>query len=399
MAFGYSPASSGVRQKTGSKPSAAAPNVSLKLVTNGLSSPVGITLAGDGSNRIFVIEQNGRVRIVRNGKLKTRVFLDLTDLTDESGEQGLLGIAFHPDYESNRLFYVHYTNSQGDTEIAEYMRSKNYPGRANPNATRTILTIDDPYSNHNGGTIAFGLDGYLYIGTGDGGGGGDPDENGQSLTTLFGKILRVDVNTPSGELQYSVPTDNPFVNQENARGEIWSYGLRNPWQFNFDATTGDLWIGDVGQDMWEEIDVERSGSTGGLNFGWDLMEGNECFEPDQGCDRAGLTMPVAVYRHDEGCSVTGGVVYRGTKITDLEGTYLYGDYCSGNLWGLSAADPPIGAEKLLNTEYLISAFGTTRAGEVLVADHSGKLLKIVAAASQSANSRPQASLAGHCQQM
>jgi glucose/arabinose dehydrogenase len=355
------------------------PNISLELVTSGLSEPVGVTSAGDGSRRLFVVEQDGRVRIVRKGRLKSRPFLDVTELTQGVGEQGLLGLAFHPHYEANRRFFVHFTANNGDTVIAEYKRSRSHVERANENSQRILLTIDDPFPNHNGGDLKFGPDGFLYIALGDGGGGGDPQENAQALDTLLGKILRIDVNGTEGDLEYAVPADNPFVGAGGARAEIWSYGLRNPWRISFDSGTGDLWIGDVGETSVEEIDVERAGSPGGVNYGWDVMEGTLCFEPEQGCDPTGLTPPVAEYRHNEGCSVTGGFVYRGQRFPELRGTYFYGDYCSGSIWALVAADPAAGATKILPTDYSISSFGETAAGEILVTAHGGRLFKIVVA--------------------
>jgi glucose/arabinose dehydrogenase len=355
------------------------PNISLELVTSGLSEPVGVTSAGDGSRRLFVVEQDGRVRIVRKGRLKSRPFLDVTELTQGVGEQGLLGLAFHPHYEDNRRFFVHFTANNGDTVIAEYKRSRSHVERANENSQRILLTIDDPFPNHNGGDLKFGPDGFLYIALGDGGGGGDPQENAQALDTLLGKILRIDVNGTEGDLEYAVPADNPFVGAGGARAEIWSYGLRNPWRISFDSGTGDLWIGDVGETSVEEINVERAGSPGGVNYGWDVMEGTLCFEPEQGCDPTGLTPPVAEYRHNEGCSVTGGFVYRGQRFPELRGTYFYGDYCSGSIWALVAADPAAGATKILPTDYSISSFGETAAGEILVTAHGGRLFKIVVA--------------------
>jgi glucose/arabinose dehydrogenase len=355
------------------------PNISLELVTSGLSEPVGVTSAGDGSRRLFVVEQDGRVRIVRKGRLKSRPFLDVTELTQGVGEQGLLGLAFHPHYEANRRFFVHFTANNGDTVIAEYKRSRSHVERANENSQRILLTIDDPFPNHNGGDLKFGPDGFLYIALGDGGGGGDPQENAQALDTLLGKILRIDVNGTEGDLEYAVPADNPFVGAGGARAEIWSYGLRNPWRISFDSGTGDLWIGDVGETSVEEINVERAGSPGGVNYGWDVMEGTLCFEPEQGCDPTGLTPPVAEYRHNEGCSVTGGFVYRGQRFPELRGTYFYGDYCSGSIWALVAADPAAGATKILPTDYSISSFGETAAGEILVTAHGGRLFKIVVA--------------------
>jgi glucose/arabinose dehydrogenase len=352
------------------------PDISLKLVTSALSQPVGVTTTGDGSKHLFVVQQNGLILIVKGGEPNGHPFLDITHLTDANGEQGLLGLAFHPSYKNNRRFFVHYTAANGDTVIAEFKRKRAHTDRANEDSERILLRIEDPYSNHNGGDLHFGSDGYLYIALGDGGGGGDPEENGQALDTLLGKILRIDVNGTEAGMQYAVPDDNPFVGVAGARPEIWNYGLRNPWRFSFDSATGDIWIGDVGQNAVEEIDVGRAGSQRGVNYGWDIMEGSSCFEPQQGCDSAGLTLPVAEYSHNEGCSVTGGYVYRGQRFPELEGIYFYGDYCSGSIWALPAGDPASGATKILPTDNRISSFGTNRRGEILVTDHGGRLFKI-----------------------
>jgi glucose/arabinose dehydrogenase len=353
-----------------------APTISLKVVASGLSQPVAVTTAGDGTRKLFVVEQDGLIRLVIRGTLITRPFLDITDLTDGVGEQGLLGVAFHPKYEDNRRFFIHYTAANGDTVIAEFKRSRSHPRRALKNSERILLLIEDPYANHNGGDLQIGPDGYLYIALGDGGGGGDPDENGQDLSALLGKILRIDVDARDQGHEYAVPNDNPFVGKEGARPEIWNYGLRNPWRFSFDSATGDMWIADVGQNSFEEIDVDRAGSQGGVNYGWDVMEADRCFEPSEGCDQTGLTLPVAQYPHADGCSVTGGFVYRGERWPALAGTYFFGDYCSGTIWALAAADPSSGAIKVLATDNRISSFGQNRHAEILVLDHGGRLLRI-----------------------
>lgn len=332
--------------------------------------------AGDGTRRLFVVEQDGFIRIVRKGKLKQRPFLDISDLTEGEGEQGLLGLAFHPLYEKNRRFFVHYTAADGDTVIAEFKRSRSHKGRAKKRSQRVVLQVADPFPNHNGGDLHFGSDGYLYIALGDGGGGGDPKENAQDIGALLGKILRIDVDGREGGLEYALPDDNPFVGREGARGEIWSYGWRNPWRFSFDSATGDMWIADVGQNNFEEINVERVGSAGGANYGWDIMEADRCFEPPEGCDPTGLTLPVELYSHEEGCSVSGGYVYRGDRWPGLAGFYFYGDYCSGSIWALSAANPETRATNVLSTDHRISSFGLTRSGEILVVDHGGRLLKM-----------------------
>jgi glucose/arabinose dehydrogenase len=353
-----------------------APTISLKVVASGLSEPVAVTTAGDRTRKLFVVEQDGLIRLVIRGTLITRPFLDITDLTEGVGEQGLLGVAFHPKYEDNRRFFVHYTAANGDTVIAEFKRSRSHPRRAQKSSKRILLQIEDPYANHNGGDLQFGPDGYLYIALGDGGGGGDPDENGQDLSALLGKILRIDVDARGQGHEYAVPDDNPFIGAEGARPEIWSYGLRNPWRFSFDSATGDMWIADVGQDSFEEIDVDRAGSGGGVNYGWDVMEADHCFEPAEGCDQTGLTPPVAQYPHADGCSVTGGFVYRGERWPALVGTYFFGDYCSGTIWALAASDPSTGAIKVLTTDNRISSFGQNRHAEILVLDHGGRLLRI-----------------------
>ncbi len=288
----------------------------------GLSEPVDLQVAPGDSTRLFIVEKTGAIRIVREGRLLPRPFLDLSSRVSGGSEQGLLGLAFHPQYATNRKLYVDFTDRNGDTRIVEFLASVN-PDSATA-MEREILFVDQPAPNHNGGQLAFGPDGYLYVGLGDGGGAGDTYKNGQNLSTLLGSILRLDVNSGS---PYSIPTDNPFVTRSGARGEIWDYGLRNPWRFCFDRTTGDLLIADVGQNLWEEVDFEPHGS-GGRNYGWNIMEGSHCFG-GSGCDQTGLTLPVAEYGHDDGCSITGGYVYRGREIPELNGVYFYGDYCTG----------------------------------------------------------------------
>jgi len=291
----------------------------------GLSDPVDLQAPPGDTSRVFIVEKTGRIRIARGGVILSRPFLDISSLVSGGGEQGLLGLAFHPQYATNGKFYVHYTNTSGDTRVAGYGVSAD-PDSANPAAT-PILSVDQPYSNHNGGQLSFGPDDYLYLALGDGGSGGDPQGNGQSLLTLLGKILRLDVD---GSPPYSIPPTNPFVGRTDAMPEIWSYGWRNPWRFAFDRTTGAMWIGDVGQGEWEEIDLEPAG-VGGRNYGWKRMEGNHCYPPGASCDTTGLTRPVLEYDHGDGCSVTGGVVYRGVALPELAGTYFYGDFCTGLL--------------------------------------------------------------------
>jgi glucose/arabinose dehydrogenase len=329
-----------------------------------MTSPVDVQNAGDGSGRLFVIEQSGRIRVVENGQLIETPFLDLTDRVDSSAnERGLLGLAFHPQYEENGYFYVNYTGSGGDTFISRFQVTGD-PNIADPASEKQLLTVDQPYPNHNGGVATFGPDGHLYLGLGDGGSGGDPLGNGQNTETLLGKILRIDVG---GGDPYSIPGDNPFGN------EIWAYGLRNPWRMSFDRATGDLWIGDVGQGAWEEINYAPHGSPGGANYGWNIMEGNH---PYNGQPQPDLIPPVAEYGHQFGCSVTGGYVYRGS-MPEWQGIYLYADYCTGYVWGLIQAEGGWQSELLFETGTQITSFGEDEAGELYFAARNGGIYKLV----------------------
>ncbi len=288
----------------------------LQTVVAGLGAPLLVANAGDGSDRLFVVEQVGRIRVIEDGELRPEPFLDLSGRILAGGEQGLLGLAFHPRFASNGRFFVNYTDLQGDTVVAEFGLLSGDPDRGDPGSERLLLSFDQPFANHNGGALAFGPDGDLYVATGDGGSAGDPMGNGQNLDTLLGKLLRIDVDERTDGLEYAIPPDNPFADRDGARPEIWAYGLRNPWRFSFDLETGDLWIGDVGQGSFEEIDHVAS-TDAGLNFGWSVMEGDACFEPLTGCDESGITLPVAVYDHGLGCSVTGGFVYRGDSMAGV----------------------------------------------------------------------------------
>ena len=356
------------------------PALALAPVIDGLEAPLFVGHAGDGSGRLFVIEQGGRIRVIRDGRLVPDPFLDIGGRISSGGERGLLGLAFSPGYSDDGRFFVNYTDPAGDTAVAEYRVSADDPDRADPASERVVLRIDQPYPNHNGGGLAFGPDGLLWIGTGDGGAGGDPEGRAQRLDTLLGKFLRIDPDPQDGA-PYAAPADNPFVGREGVRPEIWALGVRNPWRFSFDRATGDLWIGDVGQGEWEEIDVLRAGTSGGANLGWKVMEGSHCFEPATGCSTAGLVLPVAEYDHGQGCSVTGGVIYRGAAIPGLAGTYLFGDFCSGTMWSLDAGASQPASRVLAETELAIAAFGEDEAGELYVADLAGgRVLRVVAAA-------------------
>ena len=352
----------------------------LALVAQGLDQPVYVTAPPGDAQRLFVVEQGGRVRIVRNGAVLATPFLDLSNQVSRGGEQGLLSMAFDPNFASNDRVYVSYTNTAGDTRILRYVVS-GAPDVVNQASADTILAVDQPYSNHNGGLIAFGPDGYLYLGLGDGGSGGDPQGNGQKLSTLLGKILRLDVQGAGSGEQYAIPPDNPFVGQSGARGEIWAYGLRNPWRFSFDRVTGDLYIGDVGQGAWEEVDVASaaSGRGRGVNYGWKVMEGAHCYGAPA-CNTAGLTLPAVEYEHSEGCSVSGGYVYRGAAVADLAGIYFYADYCEG--WirsfrysGGNAVDRRDWSS-VLDAGGPISSFGEDGVGEMYVVMHGGRVWRI-----------------------
>lgn len=299
--------------------------LSLELVAGNLSSPV-LASSPPGDSRLFLVEKNGRVQILENGVILPDLFLDLRGKVTAGPEQGLLGLAFDPDYARTGLLVVSYTDTAGQSILATWRVSAD-PNRADPTTARIILTVPQPFSNHNGGQVIFGPDGMLYLGLGDGGSGGDPLGLAQRLDDLHGKLIRLQLN-PDGRM--SVPADNPLVGQSNARPEIWAWGLRNPWRFSFDSHTGDLYLADVGQDQLEEINVitPAQGSARGANFGWSLYEGDRCYRPGL-CDPAGLIFPVLTYNHSEGCSVTGGLVYRGKAIPWLRGTYLYADYCRG----------------------------------------------------------------------
>jgi glucose/arabinose dehydrogenase len=339
-----------------------------------------VTHAGDESGRLFVVEQTGKVRIIKDGSLVSSPFIDLSRSVSRGGEQGLLGLAFHPSYESNGRLYLSYTDLNGTSVIREYRVSTN-PDRVNGSSGRTLLRVKQPYENHNGGHIVFGPDGLLYIGLGDGGSGGDPGNRAQSRSTLLGKLLRIDVNRRTGSLQYGIPATNPYVGRSGL-DQIWAYGLRNPWRFSFDRATGDLWIGDVGQGSWEEVD--RAPATRGrnagraLNFGWRVMEGAHCFRPSSGCVRTGKTLPLTEYGHGGSrCSITGGYVYRGAAYPDLVGAYFFGDYCSGEIWYVDrGAARGVAPTRARDTGAQITSFGEDQAGELYLTDAGGTVYRL-----------------------
>ncbi len=365
----------------------AATRIALDQMAIGLDRPVFLTNAGDGTDRLFVVEKKGRIRIIQGGQLLATPFLDIQSRVEDSGnEQGLLSVAFHPDYATNRRFFVYYTTNSGDDGdivVAEYAASTGNPNVANTTEKPLLRIPHSTFENHNGGLAAFGPDGYLYLGVGDGGSANDPDENGQNINSLLAKILRIDVNSGS---PYGIPPDNPFAGATPGRDEIYAYGLRNPWRYSFDRATGALWCGDVGQNQWEEVDV----ITKGGNYGWNVMEGFHCRPPTTGCDQSGLVLPLFEYSHDGsngvpgGCSITGGYVYRGSAIPSLVGTYVFADYCTGS-GSLYVLAPGASAGAVLQTGgpfEPVTSFGEDESGELYVLTDSvfggaGRVLKIV----------------------
>ena len=349
-------------------PEKLATSIQLRLVAEGFEKPTYLTHTFD--DRLFVVEQPGRIKIIQNGQILPDPFLDISDRVGSAGlEQGLLSVAFDPQYQENGRFYVNYTDRSGQTIVSSYDLSPSDLNRADSTSEQIIMEISQPYANHNGGQLQFGPDGYLYIGMGDGGSAGDPLNQGQDPSTLLGALLRVNVGDDD---PYAIPEDNPFFALSSIRNEIWATGLRNPWRFSFDRDTGDLYIADVGQNLWEEINFQPSSSPGGDNFGWNPMEGTHCFLQSS-CDATGYVLPVAEYRHQDGnCSVTGGYVYRGDLHSDLRGNYFFGDYCSGIIWSLFRGT---GGEwqqsEVLKSGLFISSFGADVNGELYVLDLIG----------------------------
>lgn len=362
--------------------SAAAQPAPYQLVeiASGLTRPLYVTHAGDGSGRLFIVEQGGLIKIWQDGAVLDTPFLDVSELISQEArsadytERGLLGLAFHPDFAANGQFFINYTERQNHgTVVARYTVSADDPNRADPASEVQLLYVPQPYGNHNGGHMAFGPDGYLYISLGDGGSGGDPQGNGQNLGTLLGTLLRIDVNVEDG---YAIPPDNPFVGNDTARPEIWAWGLRNAWRFSFDRETGDLYIADVGQYSWEEVSFQPAGSPGGENYGWNAYEGTHEFSGNP--PASDVVMPILEYGHSNGrCSITGGYVYRGADVPGLQGVYFYGDWCTGTIWTAWQGEDGVWQSQVsLESGRRISSFGEDEDGELYVVDHGGALLKI-----------------------
>ncbi len=365
-------------------PDFRAVRINLNSVASGLTGPVLVTNAHDGSHRLFIVEQRGVIKIWKSGKVLGPAFLDIRSKVKASSEQGLLALAFHPNYKHNHKFYVLYTaRGTGDVTVAEFRSSTTNKNRAPATTYRRVLSIRHrTNTNHNGGMLAFGkYNGFLYISVGDGGGGGDVDNHAQSRGSLLGKMLRIDVDATSPGKAYRIPTNNPYAKSTIAKREIWARGLRNPWRFSFDRANGDLWIGDVGQGAWEEVDraTLASGGGRGLNFGWHVMEGDACYQPSSGCVTTGLTTPIAVYDHGTGCAIIGGYVYRGPQAI-LAGAYLFSDVCSGKIWSIVAAGPkPQTPTEMASTGLGITSFGEGESGTVYVTAQDGHVYRLSAA--------------------
>jgi glucose/arabinose dehydrogenase len=355
-------------------PAVSAGSIKLTPVASGLSSPVLITSARDGTGRMFIVEQGGKILVLSNGSVLSTPLLDISGSVSKGPEQGLLGLAFHPNFKSNHKFYVNFTNTSGNTVVREYRTSTSNPNRVAAGSGRNVLHVKQPFANHNGGNLVFGPDRLLYIGMGDGGDAGDPGNRAQSKNSLLGKMLRINVNGRTGSKAYAIPRSNPYVGKPGLN-EIYQRGLRNPWRFSFDRATGKLWIGDVGQGAWEEID---RGGHAGTNWGWRQMEGYHCYNPSTGCSTSGKSMPVLNYAHTSGrCAVTGGFVYRGSNIPALRGWYVFGDYCSGEIWAIPSTAGAHASKTLLrNTSFQISSFGESAGGELFVVDLGGTIYRI-----------------------
>jgi len=360
--------------------SSATQSLTLQALVSGFSSPLDLEQPNDSTNRLFVVEQGGRIKIVQNGAVLATAFLDISSKITPGGEMGLLGVTFHPNFSTNGKLYVNYVRTvsgQIQSVIAEYTASPANSNQVNVATERILLTVDQVgnFNNHKAGQLAFGPDGFLYFGLGDGGSGGDPFGHGQDTSTLLGKLMRIDVNSADPGLQYHIPTDNPFA-ISGGRPEIWAFGFRNPWRFSFDRMGGRLFLADVGQDHFEEIDIVTKGG----NFGWNIMEGRHCFNPSSGCNMTGLILPIAEYDHSEGNAVIGGFVYRGSAIPSLQGQYVFGDLGTGKIWTLQETSPNTFTRTLVtDTNATISSFGQDVAGELYLVDiGSGSVSRIVA---------------------
>ena len=376
-------------------------SLSSELVSDGFKKPVFVISYPTDASILYVVEQAGKIIVLDSGQKKSEPFFNINKRVVNpfrpGDERGLLGFAFHPDHENNKKFYINYIDNDGHTIVSEFIAQSKY--KADHNSERVLLRLEQPYGNHNGGHIEFGNDGYLYIAIGDGGAAGDPLDSGQDLTSLFGKVIRIDINGSP----YSIPKSNPFYGIKNAREEVWAWGLRNVWRFSFDKKTGDIYYGDVGQNKWEEVNFEPASSSGGNNYGWRQMEASYCFEPKENCKRDGMVLPIIEYPNDayhpafalgrknqlnvEGCSVTGGYVYRGKKLKGFEGVYFFGDYCSGNIWSFKVIDGKANAFKNRTEEIniadgeftnYISSFGQDADGEIYIVDYNGAVYKIIA---------------------
>jgi glucose/arabinose dehydrogenase len=374
---GASPRLAAAAGCTTPNPPPSIPDVALRQIASGFSSPLEIKRAPEESRRLFVVEREGVIRVLDGRTVLSEPFLDIQERVEAGGEKGLLSVAFHPRFTENGRLFVDYTapyREQLRTTISEFTAD---PGleHVDPATERVLLRVTQPYDNHNGGTLAFGPDGYLYLSLGDGGSANDPEGHAQNLGDLLGSILRIDPDSRTGRRRYGIPADNPFVGVSGARPEIWAYGFRNPWRMSFDRRTGQLFAGDVGQGAREEIDVVRRGG----NYGWNVMEGNICTPGvNASCSSNGFVAPILDYPHGDECSVTGGFVYRGRQIPDLCGAYLYGDYCSGRIWALRTDGRRATTNRLLlDTDLSISSFGENRPGEIYVVDLGGTIHKIV----------------------
>ncbi len=356
-------------------PTAFASDLAISPVLSGVDSPVAIITPGDNSGRLFILERSGRI-LLQRGNAGPEVFLDIQARVGCCNERGLLGMAFHPDFANNGTFYLNYTNVEFNTIIAAYQVSAD-PDQADFNSEQILLFIPQPFANHNGGQLAFGPDGYLYIGTGDGGGAGDPNNNAQNGQSLLGKILRI--NVVPGQ-PYTIPEGNPFLGDPSTRDEIWALGLRNPYRFSFDRVTGDLLIADVGQSAIEEVNFQPAGTGGGRNYGWRNMEGSQCFNPASGCESENFTMPAFEYANaGDRCSIIGGYRYRGSALRALQGRYIFGDFCSGEIFVARLNNnQQWEQEVLLDTSLMISSFGEDDRGELLVADLNGTVYRLLA---------------------